>query len=220
MEFHYPLIEEEARKAFLNAPPTHDFLHTKRVLNLCFHIGEEEGGDAEILYAAAMLHDIARFEADRDGRCHAEMSAEMSAEILPRAKFPHSKIRGVLHCISTHRFRGDNPPETPEAKILFDADKLDAIGAIGVCRAYAYCGENGQRLYSDFSPEDFQKAPEQKISRITDHSRHTPILEFQLKLSRIKDRLYTNTARKIAEERHLFIKSFFLRLYEEVRGNL
>jgi len=215
---HYPLIEQEAKKAFENAPPTHDFSHTQRVLNLCMHIGEEEGADTQILYAAALLHDIGREQGDANGLCHAEVSAKMARPILEKAGFPPEKIEPVIHCIATHRFRGDAIPFSLEAKILFDCDKLDAIGAIGICRAYAYCGENGQRLYSFACTEETPGANE-KISKITDHSRHTPLIEFRLKLSKIKDRLFTPSARNMAQIRHAYMSEFFQRLFREVKGS-
>ncbi|HOE63840.1 MAG TPA: HD domain-containing protein [Candidatus Sumerlaeota bacterium] len=218
MEIAYPQIEEAAREAFTDAPPTHDFSHTQRVLNLCMHIGRSEGADLEILYAAALLHDIARKEADEQNQCHAELSSLKAAPILEQAGFPPEKRDDVLHCIATHRFRSDNPPATLEAKVLYDADKLDAIGAIGVCRAYAYGGENGQRLYDSFSPADLESPNTESISKITNHKEHTPIIEFRMKLSRIKDKLFTATARSIAESRHRYMLKFFNRLYEEVNG--
>ncbi len=216
--FTYPEIESAVRAALETAPPTHDISHTMRVVNMCMTLGQSEGADLEILYAAALLHDISRPEADRLGRCHAEMSAGMAPAILAVAGFPEAKRDQVLHCISTHRFRGDNPPKSREAMILYDADKLDAIGAIGVCRAYAYCGENGQRLYSSFTPGQMEIPADEEPEKFTDHERHTPIHEFRQKLSRIKTRLFTESARRIAEKRHLYMLKFFNRLYEEVQG--
>ncbi|MCX6999819.1 MAG: HD domain-containing protein [Candidatus Sumerlaeota bacterium] len=218
-DFHYPIIEEAAKSAFTNSPPTHDFSHTRRVLNLCMHIGRDEGADLEILYAAALLHDIARDEADAADKCHAQLSGERAEPILISAGFPEEKRAAVIHCITAHRFRSDNPPRTLEAKILYDADKLDAIGAIGVCRAYTYGGENGQRLYDDtFTPADLVSKNIDIISKVTNHSQHTPIIEFRIKLSQIKDKLFTRTARAIAESRHRYMLKFFNRLYEEVNG--
>ena len=214
----YPKIEEASRNAFRDTPPTHDFSHTKRVLNLCMRIGKEEGGELEILEAAALLHDIARDEADFNGECHAELSAVKARPILRDAGFPPETIEAILHCIETHRFRGDNPPKTIEAKILYDADKLDAIGAIGVCRAYAYCGENGQKLYGAFSGNILEEGNEEKLSKFTDHTQHNPVIEFRLKLSKIKKRPFTGTTKAIAESRHRYMLKFFNRLYEEVKG--
>ena len=215
---HYPVIEHEAQQAFLSSPPTHDFSHTQRVLKLCLRIGREEGADLEILYAAALLHDIARDHGDARGECHARLSAEQALPILEKAGFPPEKRDSVIHCIATHRFRSDNPPLSLEAKILYDCDKLDAIGAIGICRAYAYCGENGQRLYGPFPPHLENPRNLGTIAKVTDHLNHTPVLEFSLKLSRIKDKLFTPSARRLADKRHEFMLHFFDRLKEEVEG--
>lgn len=216
----YPLIEEEAKKSFLSAPPTHDFTHTTRVLNMCLGIGRKEGADLEILYAAALLHDIARFDGDLQGECHAELSARKARFILEKADFPEEKKGNVIHCIAAHRFRSDLPPQTLEAKILYDCDKLDAIGAIGICRAYAYCGENGQRLYSSFNENLLEDNPSGKrLSKFTDHSRHNPIIEFQMKLSKIKDKLFTASAKKMADSRHRYMLRFFNHLAREIKGN-
>ncbi len=215
---HYPVIEQEARQAFVTSPPTHDFSHTERVVRLCLRIGREEGADLEILYAAALLHDIARDDGDAKGECHARLSAEKARPILEKAGFPREKQEAVVHCIETHRFRSDAPPQSLEAKILYDSDKLDAIGAIGVCRAYAYCGENGQRLYENFPNSSSESCENGGIPKVTDHKNHTPVREFCLKLSKIRDKLFTPSARRLAETRHEFMLHFFHRLKEEVEG--
>ena len=215
---HYPVIEEEAQQAFVSSPPTHDFSHTQRVLKLCLRIGREEGADLEILYASALLHDIARDDGDAKGECHAQLSADKARPILEKAGFPREKRESVIHCIETHRFRSDAPPKSLEAKILYDCDKLDAIGAIGVCRAYAYCGENGQRLYGTSLNDSQESCGTEGISKITDHKNHTPVREFCLKLSKIKEKLFTPSARRLAETRHEFMLHFFHRLKDEVEG--
>jgi uncharacterized protein len=215
---NFGLLEKNARNAFHGAPPTHDFSHTERVLSLCLHISEHEKADKGILRAAALLHDIARIEADRDGVCHAELSAEIAGPLLDKALFPKNMKKEILHCIKTHRFRSNNPPQSIEAKILYDADKLDAIGAIGVCRAYSYGGENGQKLYDTFFPDFHSSENDESIKKITDHSQHTPVTEFRIKLSQIKNKLFTETAKNIAEKRHHFMLKFFNCLCEEIQG--
>ncbi len=206
-------IEAEAKKMFVEAKPTHDWDHIKRVLHLVRRMGAEAQADLQILTAAALLHDIGRVEADKSGECHAEKGAEMAEGILEKCDFPSEKRKAVIHCIRSHRFRDDNVPKTLEAKILYDADKLDAIGAIGICRAYSYAGENGQRLYSDFEEEV-------RLTKVVDHSEHTPVVEFKVKLSHIKDKMLTPMGRKLAEERHKYMVSFFERLKREIEGEL
>lgn len=214
MNLTYPYSEQliaESKRCYTGARPTHDWSHTWRVVRLCQVIGEKEAADLEVLFAAALLHDIARDEADKRGVCHAALSAQRAQPVLHRCGFPSSKIDAVIHCIETHRFRSDAPPRTREAKVLFDADKLDALGAIGVCRAYAFAGENGQQLYS---------SPSQALllTRAIDHGDYSPVVEFSVKLSRLKDAVQTRTGKEFAENRHKFMQAFFLRLQEEVDG--
>jgi len=115
----------------------------------------------------------------------------------------------VVTAIASHRFRSGPPPATPEARALFDADKLDAMGAIGVARAFARAGAHGQRLWvpPDVAAAQGDGTPD-----------HTPVHEFVVKLSRLREVMTTATGRAIAEERHAFMEAFFARLEAEVRG--
>ncbi len=198
----------------LGTKPAHDFDHVKRVLRLVERVGRAEKGDIEVLRAAALLHDIGRADENRTGKCHAENGALMARQILHDCGFPESKIEAVLHCIGSHRFRGNLKPRSLEAKILFDADKLDAIGATGIARAYSFGGERGQRLYTDF-----KAASKFELKKEIDRG-HTPVVEFTVKLSKIKDSLQTKTAKKIARDRHRFMVRFYKRLEKEVEGKL
>jgi uncharacterized protein len=123
-------------------------------------------------------------------------------------------VEAVVHAIAAHRFRTGPEPSTLEAQVLYDADKLDAIGAIGVARAFAYGGAHGQRLWAPTDSVDL----EQWQAEGDDADVHTPVHEFIVKLSRIKDRLYTAAGRAIAAERHDYMVVFFERLTHEVRG--
>ena len=207
-------IEREAERCMQGAKPAHDFDHVKRVLRLAERIGKAEKGDLEILRAAALLHDIGRVEEEKTGKCHAENGASMARKILIDCGFQAGKMEAVLHCIESHRFRGNLRPRSLEAKILFDADKLDAIGAIGIARAYSFGGERGQRLYTEGA-----EASKFELKREIDLE-HTPVVEFTVKLSKIKDSLQTKTARKIALDRHRFMVKFYERLWKEVEGKL
>ncbi len=199
---------EEARQYYTDSDAAHDFDHVLRVLALAERIGQAEGAALEIARAAALLHDVARAEEERTGACHARMGAKRARQIL--AIHPADKVEAVAQAIASHRFRSnDVVPQTLEAKVLYDADKLDAIGAIGIARAYALAGRRGQRLWA--------KTPSGSLaeSQSTDH---TPVHEFTFKLSRLKDALFTATARQIAEDRHRYLVEFFARLEEEVHG--
>lgn len=197
----------------------HDMDHVMRVYRLCLRLAEgEENVDLEVLKAAALLHDIARMREFRDptGRVdHASLGAEMAEDILREVGYDKGKIGKIKHCIEAHRFRGRVKPRTIEAKILSDADKLDALGAVGIARSFMLAGMLGQRLYLDVPLEEYVR---ENIAegKVKDLSRHSPNLEFELKLRRIPERLYTEGARRIAGERLRFMERFFERLRREL----
>jgi uncharacterized protein len=210
---------EQARQYYEEADPAHDFHHVLRVLRLAERIGPVEGADMEILRTAAFLHDIGRPDEIRDGICHAQVGAEKARQIL--ADWPPDRVEAVAHAIATHRFRNDAVPQTLEARVLYDADKLDCIGAIGVARAYAIGGLMGQLLWAEVDHDYVQaRRRDRLLARGDLSSNHTPVHEFAFKLSQIKESLSTATAREIAEERHRFMVTFFDRLGTEVRGEL
>jgi len=198
-----------------------------RVYNLCLHLAKYESGiDLDVLKTAALLHDIARVKEfqDKIGSIdHAILGAEMAAEILRKHGYSEDEIDLVKHCIAAHRFRGKVKPQTREAKILFDADKLDVLGAIGVARSFMMAGQYGQKTYANMSIEDYLKdnvVGEKADGRIKEISKHAPNLEFELKFRHIPGRMYTRRAREMAEERFLFMENFFERLKTEIRGEL
>lgn len=208
------ITPDEARKWYPADDSAHDFDHVLRVHALALRIAQAEGADAEIVSAAALLHDVARVEADRLGACHAEMGARQAREIL--RGHPPDKVEAVAAAIGSHRFRNAVEPPTLEARVLYDADKLDAIGAIGVARAYAIAGLRGQRLWSPWEEAARLDVGASDIY----NAGYTPVREFQVKLSRLKDSLYTPTARAIADSRHRYMADFFARLEKEVAGEL
>ena len=199
---------ESARRYYEGADAIHDFDHVLRVLALAERLAQQENADLEIVRTATLLQDVARGHGDRLVADHAQAGAEFARELL--AGHPPEKVEAVAHAVAAHRFRTGPPPQTLEAQVLHDADKLDAIGAIGVARAFAYGGYEGQRLWADVPPDYHE-------SQATRHQ-HTPVHEYQIKLSKIKDRLLTESARKLAEDRHTFMVTFFEQLDQEVRG--
>ena len=144
-------IKAIAKQHFEGARSSHRWDHTLRVCRLSRHIAEKEGADPEIVQAAALLHDIARSKEDRSkgSLCHAEEGAKMAGEILKDLGMAQQQVEAVVHCIGSHRYRDERQPETPEAKVLFDADKLDSIGAVGIGRAFLFSGEIGAKLHND-----------------------------------------------------------------------
>ena len=204
-------IKNEAKSYFTNARGSHDWDHTERVCNLCLRIGKKENADTGIIKLAAILHDIGREEEDRlNGKiCHAERGAILARQILEKHNVEENKIAKITHCIETHRFRGDKIPQSKEAKVLFDADKLDSIGAVGIGRTFLFAGEVGARLHN--KEVDIEKTKPYTVE-------DTGYREFIVKLSKIKDKMLTSEGKRIAEERHDFMVKFFNRLNEEVDG--
>jgi uncharacterized protein len=203
---------EQARQFYSDDDPVHDFDHILRVLALAERIGVAEGADMDVLRAAALLHDVGRDEAEAVGRDHALVAAARAREILAGA--PPDMVDAVVDAIMVHRFRSGPPPQSLEGRVLFDADKLDAIGAIGVARAFAYSGRAGRRLWAPVS-EDYV---ERWQNGAVESGEHTAVHEFVVKLSRLKEKLFTSEGRRIAEERHKVMAHFFERLADEVAG--
>jgi len=185
---------EFARSFF--GPGTHDFGHVERVYNLCMRIGREEGADLEVLALASLLHDIARpLEDAGKVEDHALEGAKIAKRFLLSLGYPEEKAEAVAHAIESHRFSKGPEPRTLEAKILSDADKLDAMGAIGVARVFMYSGEHGRGIEASL-----------------DH--------FEEKILRLKDLMHTETAKRIARDRHDFTVQFLERLRREIEGEL
>lgn len=205
-------VQQIARQHFDDAKGSHDWDHTLRVIRLCEHIGPIEHADMKVLLIAASLHDIGRAHQDQsNGKiCHAEKGAEISKTIIRDLPLTKPQQANIVHAIRTHRFRGGHVPATTEAKVLFDADKLDAIGAVGIARAYLFAGELGARLHN----------PGDNVQDTKPYSREdTGYREFIVKLSKIKDRILTAEGKRMALKRHAFMKMFFQHFLEEYRGS-
>ncbi|MDY6790933.1 MAG: HD domain-containing protein [Thermodesulfobacteriota bacterium] len=204
-------IREVAKGHFSGARGSHDWEHTLRVCRLCEQIGRAEGVDMDVLLIAAYLHDIGRSTQDASNGvvCHAQKGAQMAEPIVDRLSLSKKQKQNIIHCIRSHRFRGNHIPETKEAKVLFDADKLDAIGAVGVARAFLFAGEVGARLHN----------PQVNIENTKPYSvDDTGYREYKVKLCKIRDRILTREGRKLADERHAFMDHFFNQFLKEYKG--
>jgi len=182
--------------------------HSLRVLHTVLAIGEQMAGKAHILAPAALLHDIGRKEESlSQGRvCHAKRGAELAEPLLHNLGYSAVEIEAICHCIRSHRYRGGLQPLTLEAKILFDADKLDSIGAVGIGRAFLFAGQIGARLHN----------PEIEPSATLPYSlEDTAYREFRVKMSRVRDQMLTPVGRAMAEQRHAFMQTFFDQLTRE-----
>jgi uncharacterized protein len=215
----YPLGVALTEKLRQMADPYHDDTggchgpdHTERVHKTALYIGRLMGAKLDVLSAAALLHDIGRkYETKKQGKiCHAEKGAELARDILAKLDFSPSLIDEIAHCIQAHRYRGEMAPRTLEAKILYDADKLDSIGAVGIGRAFLFAGQTGARLHNDGDVDILACKPYSKED--------TAYREFKFKMSKIKDRMLTPEGKRLAAERHDFMEVFFRRLERETKG--
>lgn len=208
---------ETARCHYQENDSAHGFEHVLRVWRLAERIGLLEGADMEILQAAVLLHDVGRSEEARTGRSHAEISAEWARHLL--AGHPPEKVEAVARAILQHRFRGEAAPDTVEARVLHDADKLDAIGAIGIARAYAVAGEYRQRLWAKVRADYAERSPTEGQDDLAS-AEHTPVHEYLFKLRKLAGQMYTETGHRLAEERAAYMAAFFERLAREVAGEI
>jgi uncharacterized protein len=184
-------IIEKVRKFALNNSlndDIHGFPHVERVYNTCMKLGEKLNANLLVLKCATLLHDVGRIQESNLKMNHAEMSSNMAGDLLDSAEF-HSKISSslqeeIIHCIRAHSFSNGIKPRSLEAKILSDADKLDALGAIGLYRTIGFTVQNNGGL-----PE------------VMEH--------LENKILKLKDLLYLDVSRHIAQQKHEFILQFY-----------
>jgi uncharacterized protein len=212
----FPAIEE-ARAWYAPGDPVHGFDHALRVLRVAMKIGEELDADLKILHAAALLHDAVGADPSNESgegkrSSHEEDSADFARTVLEGEDWVEDRIEQVLECIRAHRYRGRERPQSLEAQILFDADKLDVNGAFGAARTLGYAIQAGQPFYASPS-EQFLKTGETEPGEA-----HSAYHEYLFKLRRVKERLYTLPARRMAERRHEVLTLFFEQLAAEAEG--
>ncbi len=205
---------EQARAWYTQSDAVHAFDHVERVYHLAERLARAEGADLEIVRAAALLHDTGETTPGAEERAsHHFAASDFAAEVLRAEGWPEERIAAVQHCIRAHRFRDlREPPATLEAKVLFDADKLDVLGAIGVARAVAYATLAGEPFFAPPSARFLQSGEEEPGEP------HSAYHEYLFKLSKIKERLFTPTARALAAGRDAYIASYFEQLQAEING--
>lgn len=188
---------------------THDLSHSLRVAKNAILISNKEGGDKEVLIAAAILHDICNLEKNDPNRhLSSKMSAEKAEEILKKASFDLDKIPAALDAIECHSFSANLEPKTLEGRIFQDADRLDGIGAIGVARAFVTGEMFKNKLYCTEDP--FIKKGR------TPNDKNYTLDHFYQKLFKISEKMKTKTGKEIAEKRTAFMKLFIDTLEEEI----
>ena len=205
---------EEARSWYSSTDPVHGFPHVQRVLNAAEQLGKILGADLQIVRAAALLHDACDAhpgESDERGN-HEVAAADFAREVLEAKGWLPERIEAVQHCIRSHRYRSKEEPVTLEAKILFDADKLDVVGAFGIARTIGYAVQADQPIYSPPSQTFLD------TGRKVQEEPHSAYHEFLFKLRKVPEAMKTEPGRRLAEIRARIMMDFFDALAEEAGG--
>lgn len=202
-------LQRKVKHMLADRDPAHDFSHLMRVYKNAELIGKHEDAEMEILLTATLLHDLVVYPKGSAKRSKsADDSADMAEKLLQHYKYPQDKIDKICYCIRTHSYSKNLMPSTLEGKILQDADRLDAIGAIGIARTFSVGGSENRLFYN---PKD----PFCKSEREYDDKQWT-LDHFLTKLLKLKDSMHTQTAREIAKERTKFMKLFIDQLEQEI----
>jgi uncharacterized protein len=212
-EEHYATLQAVVQEKLFNASGCHDYDHTLRVCrNAELLAAELPAADLRIVRLAALLHDIARPEeiASKGTVCHAQLGAESVRNILA-GTFEEVFINAVSDAVRTHRYRDNNPPATLEAEILYDADKLDSLGAVGVGRAFLFAGRENARLHN--SAEEALNSPAYS-------KEDTAYREYLVKLRYLPDAMLTPAGRALGVERLKFMETFFEQLNKEIDSSV
>jgi uncharacterized protein len=195
----------------------HDIYHADRVFNSALYIQSHEGGDEYIIGAAAIVHDICRPWEKKTGKSHFSPEAlQIIRQVLTNSQVNLDKIEPVLEVVKRHDiydWSDESSQKSIELQIVQDADNLDAIGAIGIARTFAFGGAHGSVMYYpgenlDFT-NDFVEDPRHKTSTIA---------HFYEKLLKLKDHMNTGTGRRIAESRHQVMVDFLDQFFSEWEG--
>lgn len=203
--------------------PGHNMEHVERVYAMAMKLAQGEKVDLEIIRIAVLLHDIGgpKEIKDKTGKTdHAVESAKMARPFLKKLGYSEKKIQHIYDCIVTHRYRSGRRPASKEAQIIFDADKLETIGAVGIARAFVWVGEKHAHI---FRKMDVKKYARENLGghlkgRIRDKTKHSPQLSWETKEKHILKSLFTKKARQIAKKRMKFSEMFLRKLEREIQG--
>ncbi|MFA5926532.1 MAG: HD domain-containing protein [Parcubacteria group bacterium] len=201
----------------------HNIDHVNRVYNNALKIAKGEKVDLGVVKIAILLHDVggAKEMKNRSGKFdHAAESAKIARPFLRKLGYPEKKIEHICDSIISHRYRTKNRPKTKEAQIIFDSDKLETIGSIGIARQFVWVGKNNAHI---FRKMDVNKYAKENLGgkiggRIHDKTKHSPQLEWETKNKYILKSLYTKRAKEIARKRMKFSEMFLNKLEREIKG--
>jgi uncharacterized protein len=202
-------IRRAVKRILESRDPAHDFQHVMRVYKNAKLIGQREGASMEILLPAVLLHDLVVYpKGSAKSSTSSDESADLAEKILQRYGYSKDKINRISYCIRMHSYSKRIVPTSLEGRILQDADRLDALGAIGIARTFSVGGSEKRTFYNADDP--FRRS-----ARKLDDKRWT-LDHFQRKLLKLKDLMHTQTAKKIAQERTKFMTLFIRQLKMEL----
>jgi uncharacterized protein len=203
-------LSDEAKLRCEAHGPAHDFLHVERVVHNADYLLAREGGGADVVRVAALLHELVSLPKDHpDSSRSGDWSANAALAVMRRAGLETETAELAAACIRDHAFTKGVVPATHEARLLQDADRLDAIGAVGIARCFATCAQMGRPLWAGADPFCRCRKPDDREYGL-DH--------FYRKLLQIPERLHTATARAMAEARHAAMHAFLAALEQELGG--
>ncbi|HJO92691.1 MAG TPA: HD domain-containing protein [Victivallales bacterium] len=199
------------KKILKRSPRCHDWEHTERVINNAKLIAEKEDCDLLVVELGALLHDIARAdEISIKGKlCHARQGAKIVDDILKKEHIDKNLRIQIVRCVRRHRFRSSQKPESIEEKIVYDADKLDSLGAVGIGRSFLFAGRIGAKVHNKM---------EVALHSKTYTENDTAYREYLVKQRLLPSKMLTRAGRKIAKKRLAFMKKFFEEINSEVYG--
>lgn len=202
------VFDEKAETLYPATDPSHDALHIRRVVQTALKLAEEEGADVHVVLPAAYFHDFVNVPKNDPRRAEASrLSAEAAVEYLRGIGYPAEYFDAIRHAVTAHSFSANITPETVEAKVVQDADRLDGLGAIGIARCFS-TSTLMQRPYYD--PEDpFAK------NRVEDDKSYA-IDHFPAKLFKIAETMKTHAAREEAKKRVDFMRQFLAQMGREI----
>lgn len=201
----------------------HNMDHVNRVFANAIEIAKGENVDIEMIKIAILLHDIGGYREmkSKSGKIdHAMESVKIAKPFLRELGFSKEEIKHICDCIISHRYRTGNRPKTKEAQIVFDSDKLETVGAIGIARQFVWVGKNNAHIFRKLDINKYAKENlGGKVSgRIQNKTKHSPQMEWETKNKHILKSLYTKKARQIARKRMKFSEMFLKKLEREIRG--
>jgi uncharacterized protein len=203
------MIKRKVKRMLKGRDPAHDFHHIMRVYNNAKLIGRREGTNMDILLPAVLLHDIVVYpKGSAKSSKSSDESADLAENILQGYDYPQDQINQICYCIRAHSYSKRLVPASLEGRILQDADRLDALGAIGIVRTFSVGGSENRTFYNVDDPFCRSDRDLDDMQWTLDH--------FQTKLLKLEDSMHTETAKKIAQERTRFMMLFIRQLQKEI----